>query len=126
MKRGLAFAVVCLFLTSGVVLAQERNDPPRRPPQTTPGQPPMPGGFPDHPPLTKALKESDKELRKRAAFAIANIVEDVGGFGLPPGVFGPGGGFGGGRPAQGKIPDPGVVGPSIIREKKSSEEKKND
>jgi hypothetical protein len=75
-------------------------------------------------PLTKALKEGDKELRKRAAFAIANIVEETGGFGgLPPG-FGPVGGFGGGRPVQGKIADPGVVGPSNVKEKKSTEEKK--
>jgi len=216
MKRCLAFAAVCLFLTSGVILAQERNDPPRRPPQTTPGQPPMPGGpggFPQFPmggapggfpmpggadhkelvsalvdiledndtdvrasaaqalakigrqsveplisilkdkdksaglranaayilgqigpqarealtPLTKALKENDKELRKRAAFAIANIVEETGGFNFPPGGF-PGGGFGGGvgvgRPGQGKIPDPGVVGPSNVKEKKPSDEKK--
>jgi len=78
------------------------------------------------PPLTKALKEGDKELRKRAAFAIANIVEETGGFNIPPGVFGPGGGFGGGvgRPVQGKVHDPGVVGPSNVKEKKPSDEKK--
>jgi len=33
MKRGFAFAVVCLFLTTSVMLAQERRDPPQRPPQ---------------------------------------------------------------------------------------------
>ena len=76
------------------------------------------------PPLTKALKENDKDLRKRAAFAIANIVDDGGAFGLPPGIFGPGGQFGGGRPAQGKIPDPGVVGPTNVKETKPPREEK--
>ncbi len=211
MKRGLAFAVLGLFLTSGLLLAQERRDPPPRPPQTDPAQPP--GGFPGVPPggpggpgfppgfpqaadykelvgvlvdaledsdadvrqsvaqalakigrqavnplidilkdkdksaglranaayilgqigpqarealpvLTKALKETDKDLRKRAAFAVAGIIDDgMAGFGVPQGIFGPGGQFGGTRPG-GKIADPGVVGPSIAREK--SPEKRPD
>ncbi len=206
MKRGLAFAVLTLFLASGVFLtAQERRDPPPRPPQTDPatppagfpGAPPMlpgggpPGGFPGFPgipqaadykelvgtlvdtlddadpevrqsvaqalarigrqsvnplieilkdkdmniglranaayvlgqigsqareaipALTKAMKEKDKDLRKRAAFAIANIVDEmgVGAFGGPP----PGFGIQGGGRAPGQVRDPGVVGPSTVK-----------
>src|SRR5439155_9140254 len=41
------------------------------------------------PELTKALKEKDKELRKRAAYAVGNIVQ-TGGFGIGfGGPFGP-------------------------------------
>ena len=58
--------------------------------------------------LAKALEDdpllqNDKELRKRAAFAIANIVDDGGAFGLPPGIFGPGGQFGGGHAGAGHL-----------------------
>jgi HEAT repeat protein len=74
------------------------------------------------PPLTKALKEGDKELRKRAAFAIANIVEETGGFNLPPGFGGGGFGGGAGRTTTGKVHDPGVVGPSNAKEEKKKPE----
>ncbi len=221
---------LALFVTScGVLAAQERRDPPPRPPGTDPTQPPggfpggppggfpgqPPGGFPGQPPggfpgfpggtdykelvgvlvdmledsdadvrqsvvtalakigrqavdpltdivkdkdksaslranaayilgqigpqartalpvLTKALKENDKELKKRAAFAVANIVGDefnIGG--LPPGIFGPGGmgggvGIGVGGKAGGpmKIHDPGVVPPTPPKEKKPEKEEK--
>jgi hypothetical protein len=70
------------------------------------------------PALTRALKEKNTDLRKRAVFALARIVADdnnrYGGF---PG------GFGGGPPmgvgSTGKVPDPGIVGG-----KKSREEEK--
>src|SRR5437764_44649 len=100
MTRGLATAVLCLFLTSGVVPAQERNDPPPFPPKTTPapppggfpGQPPMPGGFPQFPPaggpggigfpgaadhkelvtvLVDILEDNDGDVRASAAQALA-------------------------------------------------------
>jgi hypothetical protein len=84
------------------------------------------------PALTKALKEKDKDLRKRAAFAIANIVQGDNFFGGGPPGFGigggPGAGFGGttrtppGRP----LPDPGVVPPGGAASPEKPDEKKPD
>lgn len=83
------------------------------------------------PTLTKALKETDKDLRKRAAFAIANIVGDeFGGHGLRPGIIGPGG-IGGvrGPLVPPKIVDPGNVIPDVKKplepEKKPIDPTKN-
>jgi hypothetical protein len=67
------------------------------------------------PELTKALKEKDKDLRKRAAFALGNIVQGGGfGFGFPGGPIGPGRpiGPGGGPGGIGIKPiEPGAVPP---------------
>lgn len=80
------------------------------------------------PALSKAVKEENKDLRKRAAFAIANIVTEEfqgfpgGGFpGGPMGMGGFGGGFGRPPMAPMRPPlDPGVVPP----EKKPDPDKK--
>src|SRR5262249_39590605 len=83
------------------------------------------------PALTKALKDDDKDVRRRVAFAIQRIVKDVGASGgmmgsgmMPPGGF-PGGGFpgaGGGPAGRGptpppdiKVADPGLLTPSSSR-----------
>ncbi len=76
------------------------------------------------PVLTKALKESDRELRRRAAFALAQLVGDDHNFaGMPGGFGGPGmammsGGGGSPRPA---LPDPGVVAPGVEKDAKKPE-----
>jgi len=72
------------------------------------------------PALTKALKESDRDLRRRAAFALAHVVSDYqGGMSFPGGMLpGPGMGVGGRRGGSEELPDPGVVLPS---HEKSSE-----
>jgi hypothetical protein len=84
------------------------------------------------PTLTKALKDHDRELRRRAAFAIANIVGDDWGGGFPPGMF-PGamrGGMGmqSGRPDTTGTADPGLLVPTGIKpeekEKKDSDKSK--
>src|SRR5262249_2051203 len=68
------------------------------------------------PALTQAFKAPDRELRPRAAFAIAHVVAPP----LPPGGFpGPGGmagGLGGAAPAT-KLPDPGPVLPGRTTKK---------
>jgi hypothetical protein len=65
------------------------------------------------PTLVKALKDDDRDVRRRAAYAIENIVKTSNeSGGLMPGMGPPGGfpgGFGG-RPAGAvQVPDPGVV-----------------
>src|SRR5207253_878129 len=67
------------------------------------------------PALTKALKESDRDLRRRAAYALAHVVGDTQGGGMFPGGMG---GMGGGmgfsvrRGGGDELSDPGVVPPS--------------
>jgi len=80
------------------------------------------------PELTKALKEKDKELRKRAAYAVGNIVQG-GGYGF--GFGGIGGPFPGGPPPLGgggglKPLDPGAAPPGLLPpEKKLPDKDKN-
>ncbi|MBI1913584.1 MAG: HEAT repeat domain-containing protein [Planctomycetes bacterium] len=66
------------------------------------------------PVLTKALKESDRDLRRRAAYALAHVISDAqqGGMGGFPGggMMMGGGGFGMRRGDD--LPDPGIVPPS--------------
>jgi HEAT repeat protein len=72
------------------------------------------------PALTKALKDDDKEVRRRAAFAIQRIVKDMNagggmmGAGMMPGMPMMGGGS---RPASSdiKVPDPGLLAPSATK-----------
>jgi hypothetical protein len=88
------------------------------------------------PALTKALKDDDKDVRRRAAFAVQRIVKDMGTSGgmmgsgmMPPGAF-PGAfpGAGGGRPATPsappdiKVADPGLLTPSSTRPLEKKEE----
>jgi hypothetical protein len=72
------------------------------------------------PALTKALKDPDRDLRRRAAFALAHIIgSDAGGFpgpsGFPPGMLPSGGRVG--DTTKVDIPDPGVVAPGAKEEK---------
>jgi len=81
------------------------------------------------PALTKALKEADRDLRRRAAFALAHVIASSdfqggmmfgGGGGMPGGM----GGFGGGgRRGGDDLPDPGVVLPSHEKSSDKIEEK---
>jgi hypothetical protein len=91
------------------------------------------------PALTKALKDDDRDVRRRAAFAIQRIVKDVGAGGgmtgmMPPGGF-PGGFPGGGAAGRGpapsdiKVPDPGLLSPSStkpVEEKRDTEKPKEE
>jgi HEAT repeats len=77
------------------------------------------------PALAQALKESDRELRRRAAYALARLVVPVEDNNNP---FGPGGGFRGGRASSSftrstALPDPGVLLPTIERDAKRAVEK---
>ncbi len=64
------------------------------------------------PVLTKALKEPDRDLRRRAAYALAHVIGDSqqSGMGFPGGGMMGGGGFGMRRGDD--LPDPGIVPPS--------------
>jgi hypothetical protein len=75
------------------------------------------------PTLTKMLKDDDKDVRRRAAFAIQRIVKEAGpgssmpggfpGSGFPPGTLTPPGslpGVAGDKPLS--FPDPGLIAPS--------------
>ena len=78
------------------------------------------------PALTKALKGDDRELRRRAAFAIAHIVGSSyqPGFnvGMPPGM-----GMGGPRPRPGdNIADPGLLLPGKTDDKPGEPKGKGD
>src|SRR5262245_60636429 len=79
------------------------------------------------PALTKALKEADRDLRRRAAFALAHVIASGdfqggmvfgGGGGMPGGM----GGFGGRRGGD-DLPDPGVVLPGHEKSSDKIEEK---
>src|SRR5206468_3279036 len=79
------------------------------------------------PALTKALKEADRDLRRRAAFALAHVIASndfqggmaFGEGGMPGGM----GGFGGRRGGGDDLPDPGVVLPGHEKSSDKIEEK---
>src|SRR5262249_39949782 len=68
------------------------------------------------PVLLKALKEPDRDLRRRAAFALAQVVGDAqGNSGMFPGGMGGGMGFAMRRGGGEDLHDPGIVPPSHER-----------